>query len=433
MNGTITERQRQIMQDQWDQLAHAAFATMLAACEQSEEGTWETHLETWGRALTRDALVVLVDGTAPRYPDQRVACACGGQAAYQRQRAAQVQTVQGQVTYQRAYYRCADCHQGHCPRDQDLGWCAGSVSQAVLGLVAELGAEWSFARVADFLADHQGIHLSPTTCQTLTERVGEWLHDTADTAAPEPPPSTPLYVSMDGVMVHDRDDGWKEMRVGNVYTTRATGEEVRAVDHSYVVDRGSVEAFLERLWAEFGRRGGEQAREVVVIGDGATWIGNGARAYWPQATHIVDWYHAVQHLHAAADAIADRIPQAQVWYAQQKQALWDGRIHSVLDALHAVAWLNDAIAREETYFVRHQTMMHYDQYRARGLQIGSGSIESACKQVVQARCKHAGMRWSADGSVAVATVRAVVLSGRFAARFAAYPPPRRAPFQRSVA
>ncbi len=155
----------------------------------------------------------------------------------------------------------------------------------------------------------------------------------------------------------------------------------------------------------------------------------------PHATHIVDWYHAVQHLEAAKAAIAQRYPpdQAQTWFEQQKQSLWEGQITQVLDALHAKAWLHDAIAREETYFVRQQHQMHYDQYRARGYQIGSGSIESACKHVVQARCKQAGMRWSQHGCVAVATVRAVVRSGRFAARFAFFPPPTRAAFHRKVA
>jgi len=433
MHGTISERQRQAMQEQWEVYARAAFVSLLTACEPREEGTWEAQMQVWGRAVARDALTLLITGTAPRYQEQTVACACGGQAQYQRQRSAQVQTRLGGVTYERAYYLCADCHQGWCPRDQELGWCAGSVSRDLMGLVAELGAEWSFSRVADFLAEQQGVSLSPTTCQTLTETVGHWMHDTPDASPPAPPPSTPLYVSMDGVMVHDRDEGWKEMRVGSVYTTVESGEQVRAVEQSYVVDRGSVEAFRQRLWAEFARRGGEQAHEVVVIGDGATWIGNGARDYWPTATHIVDWYHAVQHLHAAHEAIAERIPEAQAWFVQQKQALWEGKVQQVLDALHAVAWLNEAIAREETYFVRHHAMMHYDHYRTRGLQIGSGAIESACKHVVQARCKQAGMRWSAAGSLAVATVRAVLRSGRFAARFAQCPAPIRTSTRRMVA
>ena len=58
--------------------------------------------------------------------------------------------------------------------------------------------------------------------------------------------------------------------------------------------------------------------------------------------------------------------------------------------------------------------MDYAAYRARGLQIGSGSVESGCKQLVTARLKQAGMIWSADGAAAVATVRAWLKSDRWA-------------------
>ena len=65
--------------------------------------------------------------------------------------------------------------------------------------------------------------------------------------------------------------------------------------------------------------------------------------------------------------------------------------------------------------------MDYAAYRARGLQIGSGSVESACKQLVTARLKQAGMIWSADGAAAVATVRAWLKSDRWAEALAVQP------------
>jgi hypothetical protein len=54
-----------------------------------------------------------------------------------------------------------------------------------------------------------------------------------------------------------------------------------------------------------------------------------------------------------------------------------------------------------------------DDASARNLQIGSGTIESACKQVVSARLKQAGMSWDASGAEAVAEVRAWLLSERW--------------------
>lgn len=57
--------------------------------------------------------------------------------------------------------------------------------------------------------------------------------------------------------------------------------------------------------------------------------------------------------------------------------------------------------------------MEYAAYRARGLPIGSGSVESGCKQLVSARLKGAGMIWDASGAEEVAVVRAWLKSGRW--------------------
>jgi hypothetical protein len=65
-----------------------------------------------------------------------------------------------------------------------------------------------------------------------------------------------------------------------------------------------------------------------------------------------------------------------------------------------------AVAATLSYYTTHQGGMNYAEYRARGLQIGSGSVESACKQQINARLKQAGMIWNADGAGAVALVRA---------------------------
>jgi hypothetical protein len=69
--------------------------------------------------------------------------------------------------------------------------------------------------------------------------------------------------------------------------------------------------------------------------------------------------------------------------------------------------------------------MDYPTYRARGLQIGSGTIESACKQLVSARLKLAGMIWNTAGAEAVAVVRAWLRSERWDEAMRLRPPPRR--------
>jgi len=55
--------------------------------------------------------------------------------------------------------------------------------------------------------------------------------------------------------------------------------------------------------------------------------------------------------------------------------------------------------------------MQYPRYRKAGLMIGSGPVEAACKVVVGARLKQAGMRWSVTGADAVLAARTAVLGG----------------------
>jgi hypothetical protein len=243
---------------------------------------------------------------------------------------------------------------------------------------------------------------------------------------------------MDGVMVHLEAEGWKEVRVGSVYTTQEQrapallgqaelrAAELRAVEHSYVAVLGEVETFAAHLRLESERRGVEQAQPVVVIGDGAPWIWRVAADYWPGAVQIVDWYHATQHLWQAAHAVfGEGTPDAAAWEQEAETLLWAGDVRGVLAHLHAWAWRSAVVSRTATYFMHNRERMRYAAYRAQGWQIGSGSIESACKRVVQARCKRAGMRWSRVGVQAVLAARARYLSGRWEETLALCPPPMR--------
>jgi len=93
--------------------------------------------------------------------------------------------------------------------------------------------------------------------------------------------------------------------------------------------------------------------------------------------------------------------------------LWESKVDEVLVELEQWRGHGEAVAAALSYYSEHQTRMDYASYRARNLQIGSGSAESACKQLVSARLKQAGMIWDAGGAEAVAVVRAWLLSERW--------------------
>jgi hypothetical protein len=385
----------------------------------------------------KDLGAVLLAGlcqlTVPAYPSPTVSCACGAQANYQRRREASVKTVLDTITFVRPYYLCPTCKKGHAPVDQQLEVCAGSISAGLDELLALLGAtEDSFAQAASVLQKLTLVAVCPNSVREATERLGQVLIareaeilEEAQTTTTLPgvrmPPAPRMYISMDGLIVHIHDEGWKEIKLGAIYTTtsrvsrkRPEKLEVRAVAQSFVTDLADAARFGPRLWAEAAQRGVLAADEVVVLGDGAHWIWNLAQEYFPGAVQILDWYHATEYVWTAAHAISSQGSDlAKRWAAEQLERLWEGKVAEVITTLQEHLSAGPAVEETLTYYTNQQQRMRYAEYRARGLQLGSGTIESGCKHVLAARLKQAGMIWDREGALAVATVRTWLKSGRW--------------------
>jgi len=366
-------------------------------------------------------------------PSPSLTCSCGHQAVYQRERKAQVTTLLGSISILRSYYLCAECGQGQHPLDAQLQLCAGSRSAALDELLALLGAtQDSFLQAAQVLERLSLVHVSANSVRDATEQLGRLLLE----QPPQPPseraaspaaqtlttasPSR-LYITMDGVLAHLHERGWSELKVGCCYHTRSREDrkrperlEIRAHSPSYVTALEEAQTFGWRLWQEAVRRGVLSSDEVVLLGDGAHWIWNIAEKHFPRAIQIVDWYHASEYIWNAASAIwGQASAERSEWAHAQLDKLWESKVEEVLVELERQRETGEAVEAALSYYSEHQTRMDYASYRARGLQIGSGSAESACKQLVTARLKQAGMIWDAEGAEAVAVVRAWLLSERW--------------------
>jgi len=399
--------------------------------------------------LIKDTGALLVAGlaslAAPLHPPATIDCPCGHLARYQRLRPATVTTILGRITTHRPYYLCASCGHGQCPLDAQLQMCAGSRSAALDELLALLGAtQDSFAEAAAVLEHLTLVHLSPNTVLDATEELGTTLaahqaqvvartmdgHDVPVSPLPTP---TRLYITMDGVLAHLHERGWSEVKIGCCYQTRSRPErtrpeklEIRAHSLSYISVLTDAQTFGWHLWQEAARRGVREADEVVVVGDGAHWIWSVAETHFPEATQILDWYHASQYIwDAASEVWGENQQKREAWAHSQLDALWDGKVDEVMVELRRQDSGREAVSAALSYYTTHRSRMDYAVYRARGLQIGSGSVESACKQVVSARLKGAGMIWSAKGGEAVATVRAWLKSERWQEAMALRAAPRR--------
>jgi Uncharacterised protein family (UPF0236) len=369
----------------------------------------------------------------PAHPATSIPCTCGHTATYQRQRNAQVTTLLGPISIMRPYYLCAACGHGQHPLDAQLQFCAGSRSAALDELLALLGAtQDSFVQAAQVLERLSVVHVSANSVRDATEQLGAVLvaHQAQPLEARTPslPASSSapvrtarLYITMDGVLAHLHERGWSEIKVGGCYHThsrlnrkRPERLELRAHSASYLTTLDEAQRFGWQLWQEAVRRGVLTAEEVVVVGDGAHWIWNIAERHFPRATQIVDWYHASEYIWNAASTIwGEAGAERAGWAGAQLDLLWESKVGEVLRELEQWRERGAAVEAALSYYREHQSRMDYATYRARGMQIGSGSAESACKQLVSARLKGAGMIWDAAGAEAVAAVRAWLKSERW--------------------
>ena len=238
------------------------------------------------------------------------------------------------------------------------------------------------------------------------------------------PKNLQMAVSADGVMVHLRDEGWKEARVASISAVPvcAQGEpakgEPRLEKHSYRAGLWDAKTFTNHYWAESYRRGVEKAQQIVCINDGALWIWTMVCACFARRIEILDWWHMLQYVwQIASEALDPESSAASAWFETQKAALARGQLRLFFRHIAQLYPKGSAppptVRQAVAYLWKNRRRMHYAAYREAGLPIGSGVVESAAKTLVQQRMKQAGMRWSRPGAQAMLALRARLLSDRW--------------------
>jgi len=223
---------------------------------------------------------------------------------------------------------------------------------------------------------------------------------------------------MDGGMVHIRDEGWKEIKVGTVFDivmrlerdaqTHDLVQRAHSANMAYTAVLGSVHEFAPSLWALAWHHGVPTAADSSVTADGAEWIWNLVKDYFPDSVQIVDWYHACQHLAEGAHALhPDDDDKAQRWFRKRCKDLYKGDIHKI------TLRLDDAgLTKQSRYFHTYWRKMQYQTFVEEGYPIGSGTVESAVKQFKH-RLTGSGMRWSRAGAKRMLVIRGAVMAHTF--------------------
>jgi hypothetical protein len=233
-----------------------------------------------------------------------------------------------------------------------------------------------------------------------------------------------IYGSMDGSMIFT-ETGWQEVKLGRVFSSvdrQEAGQKgdqqtrFKLTQSTYCAHLGSAEDFLPQFEASLGNYKTSPER-LVFVTDGGVWIQQYLEQTYPQATHILDYYHAVEHLAEFSRIHFKTAKAGSQWLDNQRACLLSEGVDGVLATLSALTKLSISATESRRqvvgYYKRNRHRMDYGRFRERGLQIGSGPMEAAHRSVVQCRLKRSGQRWTDEGAQAMLNLRVASKSGRW--------------------
>jgi hypothetical protein len=396
---------------------------------------WEQAVLTASLAAGAKAMETILAVIGGGRRTEPVVCACGHRMESVGLRTKQVVTLLGDAVFPRSLFVCPRCGASRFPGDQALDMEHTGFSPGVRRLMARAGAKHSFVEAEDDLRVYARISVGRRDIERVSENVGRQIEASQTRLAVEPPEGCPpvpvMYIEYDGTAAPMRkgeltgrkgktpgtDPKGREVKVGCVFTQTTVDESGYAVrdenSTTYVAGIESSTFFGERIYCEAVRRGLDLARRVVVLTDGAAYNRTIRDTHFHRALHIVDLYHAREHLTDLTDYLRIDPPVRETWSGWLDQGRIEDLAGAATRALPLRGQRRGLAIREIRYFQKNAERMRYAAFRSQGLFVGSGVIEAACRTIVCRRCKNPGMFWSRRGAHAILQARCSILSGRF--------------------
>ena len=267
--------------------------------------------------------------------------------------------------------------------------------------------------------------IDDATLHALVQRTGQRAEEQAQRRYEAPPverlpqrgPSELGVLMVDGCQLRYRGPGWgrkktkqdrvewHELKLGVYYRHEAAAQT--ETGRGWLSDKLVVnwqDQALElgrRLNGEAGREGLGRAKHVLYLGDGAEWVWNLKADRWQTAVGLLDFYHGSEHLWNLGHALhGEAEPTLTQWVAPLRHQLRHGKEQQALRQIAQLKPRRGAagkiIRREQNYFATHAGRMNYQTLAKRGWPIGSGAVESACRQK-QCRFKRCGQFCTKSG------------------------------------
>jgi hypothetical protein len=395
------------------------------------------------RLLVQKAMQDKADTVDEACPD------CHGRLSHKKRRVPRwVDAYCGKVKLVRTHGWCSHCQQWVFPADSVLGLRDDSTASPLVQEMCALLVSKMPAEQAEALSLRvTGRSLSRCTLAREAQRQGdsalvvrqrlvdapvglpaESKNKAARAGDPPPEPFT-LVIQIDAWNIRERDH-WGQTRKMRqrqqelkrwhwVYTATCfrlnhrctkgrfkTKRRALITERSYVATRGGVEPLMKQLYYEARARGLGQAQRVLVIADGAVWIWNLVEDRFQDAIQRLDLYHANTYLWAVANELHGAgSPEARRWVKPLLKQIRNDQVANVITQLaelkpQLAAAAAKAADQAIEYYQNNQKRMKYKQARQRKEPVGSGAIESTCRQL-QCRMKRCGQFWSTRGDEAL--------------------------------
>ncbi len=362
----------------------------------------------------------------------------------------------GRVRIRARRYRCKSCRRERRPLLEQLEVEPGRPSGLLARLLGLLGCVASYSLAAEMAEQILGVKVNAMTVWRAVQRLGEAAASHteamsayhADSRSEAPASSNPpdaVVVAVDGcslgMQVRSKrrrrktadevlpalppvEEGhFREVKTGvlllPVERVSLSPDRRALVRRVLVTCLGDADALFGLLWAQLRELGWLGANTVVVVvGDGSEWIWNRASMFTKRC-EILDFWHAIEYAwDYARPQFGEGSRNAERWVRRLAQDLKAGKVQQIVARLKTLHPISDdsrnALAALVKYYTDNASRMHYDEYLRLGYGIGSGSVESAHKQVVHARLRQAGMRWSELGARRLLALRLLLLNRNWA-------------------
>lgn len=321
---------------------------------------------------------------------------------------------------------------GFSPLDEELGLLPGKLTPRLQQSVVRMGTWMPFERAAGELEYLLGVELSEPRVRRLTEKAGAAMVRVQEAdverlereAPPAPAGAALQLMSVDGAMVPLVGREWKEVKTlalgeVSIELEERTGEQViKTSELSYFSRCLESDEFARQALVETHRRGVERAERVCAVCDGAEWEQKFIDYHRADAVRILDFPHAAEYVAASGRSVyGEGSAEFTRWFDARRHQLRHGKQEEVLLELRRLSQQEpssqELIEEKLQYLRKRREMIRYQEFVAAGYPIGSGSVESANKVVIQARLKQAGMHWARENVNPMAALRNVACNDRW--------------------